>query len=79
MSRASCPLTPRCGSSFSPGWPFKHSLAQVAARWDDDGDDDDAPIIANEGDDRNDHPVVYLAERTQLGYFPDAVREQLGW
>ncbi len=67
--------------AIQPGWPFEYSLAQVAARWSANGNDDDhdPPIIEDVSDSDDGQPVVYLAEGTQLGYLPGTVREQLGW
>jgi hypothetical protein len=47
-----------------PTWPFEYAI------------DPTNPAVEV---DRDDGPVVYLAEGAQLGYLPQVVCEQLGW
>lgn len=46
-----------------PNWPFEYSVEAVA--------------VVETGE--NGEEVVYLAEGSQIGYLPGAVKDEIGW
>lgn len=60
--------------AHQPQWPFEYSVDDVvlveASKLTDDEDDEESD---------QQEPVVYIAEKSQLGYLSGAATKALGW
>jgi hypothetical protein len=66
--------------AHQPSWPFEYSIDDVVAVCADDDDEAEAEDYPGQRvDGSSTLPVVYIAEKSQLGYLPGIAADALGW